>query len=221
MTTTLGSILVGTTDPDRLCAWYCAAFNVEPVQNGFLAFGEVSVLFEHRPDVAARNPEPGRVILNFHVTDAQATAAHLDRFGRSACEDGYGGSRSLAELTTAAVSRRCASPGGTGGGSVSTVLGVRFVEPLVLTGELVVLEPLQASHHDALVEAASDGQLWTLSYTRVPRPEQMRDSIANYLALKPKDCWFRHRLSSWVRSRGALLMGGGSASPSTTGVSYR
>ncbi len=68
--------------------------------------------------------------------------------------------------------------------AVSTVLGVRFVEPLVLTGELVVLEPLQASHHDALVEAASDGQLWTLSYTRVPRPEQMRDSIANYLALQ-------------------------------------
>ncbi len=67
---------------------------------------------------------------------------------------------------------------------VSILWCVSFVEPLVLTGELVVLEPLEASHHDALIEAASDGHLWTLSYTRVPRPEQMRDSIANYLALQ-------------------------------------
>jgi hypothetical protein len=58
---------------------------------------------------------------------------------------------------------------------------VGFVEPLVLVGERVVLEPLEPSHHDALVEAASDGQLWTLGYTNLPRPEQMRDSIAHYL----------------------------------------
>jgi N-acetyltransferase len=64
------------------------------------------------------------------------------------------------------------------------VASVGFVEPLVLAGERLVLEPLQLSHHDALVEAASDGQLWTLGYTGVPRPEQMRDSIAHYLGLQ-------------------------------------
>lgn len=55
---------------------------------------------------------------------------------------------------------------------------------MVLGGERVVLEPLDRSHHDALVEAARDGQLWTLGYTRVPRPEQMRDSIAHALAVQ-------------------------------------
>lgn len=64
------------------------------------------------------------------------------------------------------------------------VRGVSFVEPLVLTGELVVLEPLETGHHDALVEAAADGQLWTLGYTHVPRPDQMQASIATYLALQ-------------------------------------
>ena len=59
-----------------------------------------------------------------------------------------------------------------------------FVEPLVLTGELVVLEPLGAHHHDALVDAASDGELWKLSYTGVPTPDQMASRIASYLSLQ-------------------------------------
>jgi hypothetical protein len=42
----------------------------------------------------------------------------------------------------------------------------------MLTGDLVLLEPLLAQDHDALQEAAAAGQLWNLSYTHVPRPEQ-------------------------------------------------
>lgn len=61
---------------------------------------------------------------------------------------------------------------------------VNVAEPLSLTGELVVLEPMSADHLDALVEAASDGQLWTLRYTGVPRPEEMRERIEHYLALQ-------------------------------------
>ena len=64
---------------------------------------------------------------------------------------------------------------------ISTVHDVNFVEPLELTGELVVLEPLDVSHHDGLVDAASDGELWTLGYTRVPSPEQMKAAIARSL----------------------------------------
>lgn len=56
-----------------------------------------------------------------------------------------------------------------------------FAEPVVLTGDLVLLEPLRVEHHDALVAAAEDGQLWTLSYTGVPRPEEMRTQIEAYL----------------------------------------
>jgi len=59
---------------------------------------------------------------------------------------------------------------------------VAFVEPVILTGDLVLLEPLLVQDHDALVEAAADGHLWTLTYTRVPRPEQMRLAIQDCLA---------------------------------------
>jgi RimJ/RimL family protein N-acetyltransferase len=54
---------------------------------------------------------------------------------------------------------------------------VSFLEPVRLTGDLVVLEPLLAEHHDELVAAASDGRLWELWYTAVPAPEAMRAEI--------------------------------------------
>ncbi len=58
-----------------------------------------------------------------------------------------------------------------------------FLEPVTLTGDLVVLEPLRAEHHDALVAAASDGELWTLWYTSVPTPEGMAAEVERRLAL--------------------------------------
>ncbi len=58
-----------------------------------------------------------------------------------------------------------------------------FLEPVTLTGDLVVLEPLRAEHHDALVAAAADGELWTLWYTSVPTPEGMAAEVERRLAL--------------------------------------
>ena len=77
----LGSILLGTTDPDRLRAWYQQAFGAVHQENGFLDFGGVSVLIDGRGDVASTSAEPGRHILNFHVLDARAVAARLDAMG--------------------------------------------------------------------------------------------------------------------------------------------
>jgi hypothetical protein len=81
MTTQLGSILLGSTDPDRLRAWYRAALGPAEGPGGFLDFGGMLVLIDKRSDVSAVNPEPGRVILNFHVADARAAAQHLDELG--------------------------------------------------------------------------------------------------------------------------------------------
>lgn len=85
MTAQFGSILLGSTDPDRLRAWYRVALSPAEVSaevpDGFLDFGGVLVLIDQRADVSTSNPEPGRVILNFHVADARATAEHLDRLG--------------------------------------------------------------------------------------------------------------------------------------------
>jgi catechol 2,3-dioxygenase-like lactoylglutathione lyase family enzyme len=80
-TASLGTILLGSGDPDRLRAWYAAAFGAEPDQRGFLTFGSVDVIIDGRADLAATTAEPGRVIVNFHVDDARAVAAHLDTLG--------------------------------------------------------------------------------------------------------------------------------------------
>ena len=52
---------------------------------------------------------------------------------------------------------------------------------LTLTGQIVRLEPLEPQHHDGLVEATLDGQMWTRWYTSAPKPEAVRDMIAERL----------------------------------------
>ncbi|MDQ6753017.1 MAG: GNAT family N-acetyltransferase [Actinomycetota bacterium] len=58
------------------------------------------------------------------------------------------------------------------------------IEPVTLRGAAVTLEPLSADHLDGLVEAASDGELWNLWYTSVPRPEGMAAEIDRRLRLQ-------------------------------------
>src|SRR5437868_6642573 len=84
-TPALGSILLGTTNPRRLRDWYAAALAPGDGAEAFTevtptmfagTFGDTSVLIDGRSDVAEKNPDPGRVILNFHVDNARATADH-------------------------------------------------------------------------------------------------------------------------------------------------
>ncbi|WP_454699263.1 GNAT family N-acetyltransferase [Arthrobacter humicola] len=59
-----------------------------------------------------------------------------------------------------------------------------FIEPITLTGRHVVLEPLSHAHHDGLVDAARDGELWKLWYTSVPTPQGMAAEIDRRLGLQ-------------------------------------
>ena len=59
-------------------------------------------------------------------------------------------------------------------------------QPTTLRGTRVVLETLSPDHHDGLVEAARDGELWRLWYTSVPHPDGMRQEIARRLALQDR-----------------------------------
>jgi RimJ/RimL family protein N-acetyltransferase len=59
-----------------------------------------------------------------------------------------------------------------------------FAPPTTLQGKSVRLEPLTQSHHDSLVEATRDGELWKHWYTKVPSPEQMGAEIQRRLALR-------------------------------------
>jgi RimJ/RimL family protein N-acetyltransferase len=63
---------------------------------------------------------------------------------------------------------------------------VTAIEPITLTGKYVVLEPLSPDHHDGLVEAVRDGELWKLWYTGVPAPEEMAAEIDRRLALQER-----------------------------------
>jgi len=60
---------------------------------------------------------------------------------------------------------------------------VNWPPPVTLRGAHVTLEPLAPRHHDDLVEAVRDGELWKLTYTTVPLPEKMEAEIARRLAL--------------------------------------
>ena len=54
--------------------------------------------------------------------------------------------------------------------------------PTVLEGHGVRLEPLAREHHDGLVAAARDGELWNLWFTSVPEPEQAHAYVSAALA---------------------------------------
>jgi RimJ/RimL family protein N-acetyltransferase len=59
-----------------------------------------------------------------------------------------------------------------------------FLAPLTLAGSLVHLEPLAPEHTDDLVQAASDGALWTLWFTSVPAPQATPAYIRDALAMQ-------------------------------------
>src|ERR1700730_7930180 len=59
-----------------------------------------------------------------------------------------------------------------------------FIDPVSLIGRYVSLVPLTYSHHDDLVEAVKDGELWGLWYTKIPAPEGVRAEIDRRLDLQ-------------------------------------
>jgi predicted enzyme related to lactoylglutathione lyase len=83
----LDSMLLASTDPRRLSAWYAAALdpesNADVEQYKVLKFGAFHLLIDSRADVADKNPEPGRVILNFDVPDARAVVSRMEGLGVS------------------------------------------------------------------------------------------------------------------------------------------
>lgn len=59
-----------------------------------------------------------------------------------------------------------------------------WIEPLVLQGRHVRLEPLAVAHVPGLQAATSDGQLWRLWYTSVPAPDDVPAYVEKALALR-------------------------------------
>jgi RimJ/RimL family protein N-acetyltransferase len=61
-----------------------------------------------------------------------------------------------------------------------------WLQPVTLRGANVTLAPLSHDHHDDLIEAVQDGELWKLWYTMIPSPEGMRAEIDRRLGLQEK-----------------------------------
>ncbi|MDP3884112.1 GNAT family N-acetyltransferase [Hydrogenophaga sp.] len=59
-----------------------------------------------------------------------------------------------------------------------------FTQDTTLRGQHASLVPLTAVHHDDLVEAVRDGELWKLWYTSIPTPEGMAAEIERRLGLQ-------------------------------------
>jgi RimJ/RimL family protein N-acetyltransferase len=58
-----------------------------------------------------------------------------------------------------------------------------ITQPVTLRGQHVSLVPLSLDHHDGLIAAVQDGELWKLWYTSAPEPDKMRAEIERRLAL--------------------------------------
>src|SRR5262249_54099953 len=55
------------------------------------------------------------------------------------------------------------------------------VQPIILEGRGIRLEPLADEHHEALAAAVTDGRLWELWFVAMPAPEGMRAYVADAL----------------------------------------
>jgi RimJ/RimL family protein N-acetyltransferase len=81
------------------------------------------------------------------------------------------------------------------GGLARRIWRVIHIQPVVLEGRGLRLEPMTRDHAQALADAASDGRLWELWYTAVPEP----DAAAGYVAAALKGLQEGHMLPWIVR----------------------
>ncbi|MBQ7808218.1 VOC family protein [Rhodococcus qingshengii] len=83
----ISSILLSSTDPERLRDWYAEAFAPKvdrtPGEPGYdvLDFNGFYVMLDRRDDVDETNPQPGRMFLNVETDDARSIAQRIDALG--------------------------------------------------------------------------------------------------------------------------------------------
>jgi hypothetical protein len=75
-----GSMLLGTTRPAEMRAWYIKALAPEFTGEGAIDLGGFLLVIDGRDDVETKNNEPGRAIINFHfdAVSAQLNAAGVE-----------------------------------------------------------------------------------------------------------------------------------------------
>ena len=77
----IGSLLVGSSDPEAAKQWYRDAFAPKENEMGAFEFGTVALFIEEHSEVAGPTQEPARMIINLDVTDARTLESHLRGLG--------------------------------------------------------------------------------------------------------------------------------------------
>jgi RimJ/RimL family protein N-acetyltransferase len=65
-----------------------------------------------------------------------------------------------------------------------TFMTKRWIQPITLTGEHAILEPLSLEHLQGIQEAVKDGELWKLWFTSIPSPEKAGEYIKTALDMR-------------------------------------
>lgn len=85
-----GSIVLGSTQPEKLREWYLKVLAPKQVgdgpasaqgDDGPIHLDGFILVIEGRDDIDAHNPQPGRILVNFHVDDFDAAEAQLQAAG--------------------------------------------------------------------------------------------------------------------------------------------
>jgi predicted enzyme related to lactoylglutathione lyase len=77
----IGSLLVGSSQPNEMKTWYKRAFGVSENDTGAFEFGGIQLFVEEHSDVSGPTKEPARIIINLDVSDAQSLNSHLKDMG--------------------------------------------------------------------------------------------------------------------------------------------
>jgi len=77
----IGSLLIGSSQPDAMKDWYRKAFDVKENDMGAFEFGPVQLFVETHSDVSGPTKEPARVLINLNVDDCRGLDAHLQQVG--------------------------------------------------------------------------------------------------------------------------------------------
>ena len=82
----LGGLVLGSGEPERLAAWYRAAFapGAEETSAGgrpAIELGTGRVVFDGRDDLQGTAAEPGRILINLLVNDIAVVQARLTELG--------------------------------------------------------------------------------------------------------------------------------------------
>lgn len=85
MTAKVTSLMLGTSDAERLHAWYTAVLppDTDDPQDQYriLGYGGFYLFLDPRDDVEGRSKEPGRFLLNVGVDDAREVERRADDLG--------------------------------------------------------------------------------------------------------------------------------------------